>query len=86
MLPPGRTLRAVVPPVYLAPLGCRHEDGRPVAMASYSGAKDDCELPVAQRLLEESAPFLDNATITTDALHTQKKRQKSAMMPVRTTS
>jgi hypothetical protein len=28
---------------------CRHEDGRPVAMASYSGNKDDCELPVRPR-------------------------------------
>lgn len=51
---------------------CKHEDGRPVAMASYSGEKDDCELPVAQKLLEESAPLLENATITSDALHTQK--------------
>lgn len=53
---------------------CRHEDGRPVAMASYSGAKDDCELPVAQGLLRESGGLLDNATVTSDALHTQKKR------------
>ena len=29
---------------------CRHEDGRPVAMESYSGAKDDCELPAVQEL------------------------------------
>jgi len=53
---------------------CRHEDGRPVAMASYSGEKDDCELPAAQQLLIESAAILENATITSDALHTQKKR------------
>jgi hypothetical protein len=53
---------------------CRHEDGRPVAMASYSGAKEDCELPAAQKLLEQSAAILENATITSDALHTQKKR------------
>jgi hypothetical protein len=52
---------------------CRHEDGRPVAMASYSGAKDDCELPVAQELLRQSGDLLENATVTTDALHTQKK-------------
>ena len=65
---------------------CRHEDGRPVAMASYSGAKDDCELPVAQKLLQESAPILDNATVTSDALHTQKKPQKFAMTPERTAS
>jgi hypothetical protein len=53
---------------------CKHEDGRPVAMASYSGEKDDCELPVAQELLRQSADFIENATITSDALHTQKKR------------
>lgn len=53
---------------------CRHEDGRPVAMASYSGEKDDCELPVAQKLLGECAAILENATVTSDALHTQKKR------------
>ena len=53
---------------------CRHEDGRPVAMESYSGAKDDCELPIAQELLKKSGELLENATITSDALHTQKKR------------
>ena len=53
---------------------CKHEDGRPVAMASYSGEKDDCELPVAQELLRQSGAMLENATITSDALHTQKKR------------
>jgi len=53
---------------------CKHEDGRPVAMASYSGEKDDCELPVAQELLRKSGDMLENATITSDALHTQKKR------------
>lgn len=53
---------------------CNHEDGRPVAMASYSGKKDDCELPVAQELLRQSGGLLENATVTSDALHTQKKR------------
>ena len=53
---------------------CRHEDGRPVAMASYSGKKDDSELPIAQELLKQCGEFLENATITSDALHTQKKR------------
>ena len=53
---------------------CRHEDGRPVAMESYSGEKDDCELPIAQKLLKQSGTLLENTTITTDALHTQKKR------------
>ncbi len=52
---------------------CRHEDGRPVAMASYSGEKADSELPVAQELLTQSGAFLENATITSDALHPPKK-------------
>jgi nucleoside phosphorylase len=43
-------------------------------MASYSGQKDDGELPVARELLKESAAFIENATITSDALHSQKKR------------
>jgi hypothetical protein len=45
-----------------------------IAMASYSGAKEDCELPIAQKLLEENASSLENATVTSDALHTKKKR------------
>jgi hypothetical protein len=53
---------------------CHHENGRPAAMASYSGKKDDSELTVAQELLQQSGEFLENATITSDALHTQKKR------------
>jgi hypothetical protein len=36
---------------------CRHEDGRLVAMESYSGAKDDCELPVAQERLARRDPL-----------------------------
>jgi hypothetical protein len=51
---------------------CRHEDGRPAAMASYSGNKDDCELPVARELLRQSGGLLEHSTITSDALHTQK--------------
>jgi hypothetical protein len=53
---------------------CRHEDGRPVAMESYRGAKDDGELPIAQELLKKSGDLLENAPITSEALHTQKKR------------
>lgn len=33
----------------------------------------DCELTTAQELLRKSADFLENATVTTDALHTPKK-------------
>jgi hypothetical protein len=43
-------------------------------MATYSGAKDDCELPVGQALLEQAAEVLPHAVVTTDALHSQKKR------------
>jgi hypothetical protein len=44
-------------------------------MATYSGEKDDCELPAAQALLEEAAEVLPHAVITGDALHCQKKRR-----------
>jgi hypothetical protein len=44
-------------------------------MATYSGAKDDCEPPVGQALLEQAAEALPNAVVTTDALHSQKKRR-----------
>jgi len=43
-------------------------------MQSYSGKKDDCELPVTQKLLADNAGVLLNAVITGDALHCQKKR------------
>jgi len=43
-------------------------------MQSYSGKKEDCELPVAQKLLADNAGVLLNAVITGDALHCQKKR------------
>ena len=33
---------------------CRHDDGRPVLMQSHSGKKEDCELPVAQKLLADN--------------------------------
>ena len=55
---------------------CHQHSGQPLAMRTYSGAKDDCELPVGRRLLEEvgSTGVLENAVVTGDALHTQKKR------------
>lgn len=52
---------------------CRHDDGRPVLMQSYSGKKEDCELPVAQKLLADNTGVILNAVITGDALHCQKK-------------
>ncbi len=55
---------------------CHHQNGQPLAMRTYSGEKDDCELPVAQRLIsEEAASVLANAVITGDALNAQKKRR-----------
>lgn len=55
---------------------CHHATGAPLAMRTYSGAKDDCEQPEARRLLaEECAGKLENAVITADALHCQKKRR-----------
>jgi len=55
---------------------CHQHSGQPLAMRTYSGAKDDCELPVGRHLLEEvgSTGVLENAVVTGDALHTQKKR------------
>jgi hypothetical protein len=54
---------------------CHHRTGAPLAMATYSGAKDDCELPVGQALLEQAAGVLPHAVVTTEALHSQKKRR-----------
>jgi len=61
-------------PVHLAPLDslCHHATGAPLAMATCSGQKDDCEMPVAPGLLEEAAAVLPNAVVTGDALYCQK--------------
>jgi hypothetical protein len=53
---------------------CHHHTGVPLAMRTYSGEKNDCELPVSQILLKQAAPLLANAVVTGDALDTQKKR------------
>ncbi len=47
-------------------------DGRPVFMQSYSGKKEGCELPVAQKRLAENAGFLPNAVIAGYARYCQK--------------
>lgn len=52
---------------------CHHATGAPVAMAVHQGAKEDCEMPVARRMLEHVEPSLDRAIVTADALHCQKK-------------
>lgn len=48
---------------------CRHEDGRPVAMAPASGKKQDCEVPVGRELLADPQVDLVNALVTADPLH-----------------
>jgi len=65
---------------------CLQGTGAPVAMATYSGDKDDCELPVSQNLLAGESPDLTNSVITADALHTQKKRRTSSWIAAGTTS
>lgn len=60
---------------------CHHHTGAPLAMRTYSGDKNDCELPVSQILLKQAAPILANAVITGDALNAQKKRRSSSPPP-----
>jgi hypothetical protein len=65
---------------------CFHATGQPLAQRTYSGKKDDCELPVAQRLLDkDAASQLPGALVTGDALHTQKKRRSSSSVMAATT-
>lgn len=52
---------------------CHHLTGAPVAMAVHQGAKDDCEMPDARRLLQSIQPSLSGAILTADSLHCQKK-------------
>jgi len=52
---------------------CHHHTGAPLAMRTYSGEKNDCELPVSQTLLKQAATLLANAVVTGDALNCQKK-------------
>jgi len=55
---------------------CFQATGQPLAQRTYSGKKDDCELPVAQHLLEKDAgDQLCGALVTGDALNAQKKRR-----------
>ena len=54
-------------------------------MRTYSGAKNDCELPVSQTLLAEDAPDLTRGVVSADALHAQKKRHSSFLNKGRTT-
>ena len=55
---------------------CFHATGQPLAQRTYSGRKGDCELPLAQRLLDkDAAGRLEGALVTGDALNCQKKRR-----------
>jgi hypothetical protein len=51
---------------------CRHEDGRPVAVAPATGKKEDCEVSVARALLADPQVELVNALITADPLHNKE--------------
>ncbi len=65
---------------------CFQATGQPLAQRTYSGKKDDCELPVAQRLLEKDvADQLAGALVTGDALNAQKKRRSSSSATGQTT-
>ena len=54
---------------------CHHHTGAPLVMRTYTGEKNDCELPVSQQLIEEAGVRLANSVITGDALNAQKKRR-----------
>ena len=75
----GDTLSAIV-------TLCHHHNGQPLAQRTYSGKKNDCELPVSQSLLEHDTPDLSNSTITGDPLNAQKKRHSSPTKKERTAS
>lgn len=65
---------------------CFQATGQPLAQRTYSGKKDDCELPVAQRLLDKDAgDQLVGALVTGDALNAQKKRLSSSLATEQTT-
>ena len=51
---------------------CRHEDGRPVAMAPATGKKEDCEVSQGRTLLASHEVQLVNALVTADPLHNKK--------------
>lgn len=53
---------------------CHSSTGIPLMMQTYSGGKDDCELPVTTKLLGNTELNLTNTVTSNDALTTQKKR------------
>ena len=48
---------------------CDQENGRPVAMTTANGKKDDCEVPAARNLLASNEVNLADTLITADPLH-----------------
>lgn len=52
---------------------CRHEDGRPVAMAAANGKKEDCEVSAGRALLADGQVELVNALVTADPLHNKRE-------------
>lgn len=52
---------------------CRHEDGRPVAMAPATGKKEDCEVSEGRALLADPNVQLVNALVTADPLHNKRE-------------
>ena len=53
---------------------CHSSTGIPLAMETYSGKKNDSELPITTGLLAKKDLSLNHAVVTNDALGTQKKR------------
>ncbi len=56
---------------------CEQDSGAPAAMGVHHGAKHDCEMPGARKLLAQAPPSLEGAVITADALHCQKKTSRT---------
>ena len=48
---------------------CRHDDGRPVALITATGKKEDSEVSEARTLLQDDSVQLVNKTVTLDPLH-----------------
>lgn len=52
---------------------CRHEDGRPVAMAPANGKKEDSEVSEGRALLADPQVRLINALVSADPLHNKRE-------------
>jgi len=58
---------------------CRHEDGRPVAMAPARGKKEDCEVSAGRALLRSPQVDLRNALVTADPLHNKQATARAIL-------